>query len=75
MQRYSGVRDHPDIIKDNRSGAILFNNPHEIERAKAKKKIRLQNKERGSYLEEEVSELKQRLDGIEGLLRQIIEKQ
>lgn len=62
------VKDHPSLVRDLNSGAILNINTEEIERARERKKLRKQKDQEFEDLKNEVSEIKE-------LLLKLVEKQ
>ena len=65
---YMKVKDHPGLVRDPESQAILNINKTEIEIARERKKLRKQK-------ENEFEELKNEVSEIKGLLLKLIEKQ
>jgi len=65
-QRYQKVQDHPDLVRDSKTGAILNINKDEIRR---KKQQRLKSLER----DREIDKLKDDVGEIKNLLQQLLE--
>jgi len=61
MNRYIRVNNHPSLVKDIRTGAVLNINSEEIQRAKKKKQQFIQDKKELESLRNEVKEMKQLL--------------
>ena len=61
------VGNHPGLVKDTRSGAIINTNKEEMQAAKTRKANRLREAQRLDQLENDISELK-------GLLKEIVGK-
>jgi len=66
--KHMKVKDHPGLVRDLNSGAILNINTEEIERARERKKLRKQKDQEFEDLKNEVSEIKE-------LLLKLVEKQ
>lgn len=66
--KHMKVKDHPGLVRDLNSGAILNINTEEIERARERKKLRKQKEQEFEDLKNEVSEIKE-------LLLKLVEKQ
>ena len=66
--KHMKVKDHPSLVRDLNSGAILNINTEEIERARERKKLRKQKDQEFEDLKNEVSEIKE-------LLLKLVEKQ
>ena len=66
--KHMKVKDHPGLVRDLNSGAILNINTEEIERARERKKLRKQKDQEFENLKNEVSEIKE-------LLLKLVEKQ
>jgi hypothetical protein len=65
---YMKVKDHPGLVRDPESQAILNINKTEIEIARERKKLRKQKEQEFETLKNEVGEIKE-------LLLKLIEKQ
>lgn len=65
---YMKVKDHPGLVRDPESQAILNINKTEIEIARERKKLRKQKEQEFETLKDEVGEIKE-------LLLKLIEKQ
>lgn len=61
MNRYIRVNNHPSLVKDIKTGAVLNINSEEIQRAKKKKQQFIQDKKELESLRNEVKEMKQLL--------------
>ena len=66
--KHMKVKDHPGLVRDLNSGAILNINTEEIERARERKKLRKEKEQEFEDLKNEVSEIKE-------LLLKLVEKQ
>ena len=66
--KHMKVKDHPGLVRDLNSGAILNINTEEIERARERKRLRKQKEQEFEDLKNEVSEIKE-------LLLKLVEKQ
>lgn len=62
------VENHPGLVKDMRSGAVLNTSKSDIEAARMRKKKRIQNQERLDQLEHDISEIKFLIKEIIGRL-------
>tara|TARA_S200002703_G_scaffold110265_1_gene95934 strand:- start:102 stop:326 length:225 start_codon:yes stop_codon:yes gene_type:complete len=61
MDRYVRIRNHPDLVKDKKTGAVLNTNSEEIRIAKKKKQQLIRDKKELQSLRNEVKEMKQLL--------------
>jgi hypothetical protein len=66
MAKYVSVEGNPSLVRDKVSGAILNINSNEAQRARARKKSWVAEKE-------EVDQLKKDVHEIKSLLKQILE--
>lgn len=66
MAKYVSVEGNPSLVRDKVSGAILNINSTEAQRARARKKAWVAEKEK-------VEELRQDVNEIKSLLKQILE--
>lgn len=66
MAKYVSVEGNPSLVRDKVSGAILNINSTEAQRARARKKAWVAEKEK-------VEELRKDVDEIKSLLKQILE--
>ena len=72
--KYAAVEGHSGLVRDLETGAILNINTSEIQRAKERKIIRQQQKQREQNLYAEVDQLKEDVRDIKCLLTKIVEK-
>ena len=73
MAKYAKVDGNPNLVRDKVSGAILNINNNEIKRARSRKKLWHEEKEKTEKLTSEVDSLKQDMKEIKDLLRQVLE--
>lgn len=73
MAKYARVDGNPNLVRDKVSGAILNINNTEIKRARSRKKLWQEEKEKTETLTSEVNSLKQDVKEMKDLLRQILE--
>jgi len=73
MAKYARVDGNPNLVRDKVSGAILNINNNEIKRARGRKKLWQEEKEKTETLTSDVDSLKQDVQEIKNLLRQILE--
>ena len=66
--KHMKVKDHPGLVRDLNSGAILNINRNEIQIARERKALRKQKEQEFEDLKNEVSEIKE-------LLLKLVEKQ
>ena len=71
---YKKVEGHSHIVKDVASGTILNTNVNEITAARARKASNLQNKEESIKIKTDIENLKEDMEDIKSLLKQILEK-
>ena len=62
------VKDNPDLVQEVGSGAIINTNKEEIRAARARKKARLEERNRIDSLEKDVGEIKALLKELIGKL-------
>lgn len=67
MSRYIKIADHPDLVRDRRTGAILNINTREIQRQK--EILRQKQAEK-----QEIQQLKNDVGEIKSLLHKLLEK-
>lgn len=70
--RYSKVEGHSNLIRDERTKAILNTNVSDYENYIKTRKIKQSETERVSNIERDVEEIKNDLDEIKNLLRNLI---
>jgi len=73
MTKYAKVDGNPNLVRDKVSGAILNINSNEIKRARRRKNLWQEEKEKTEALTSEVDSLKQDVKEIKDLLRQVLE--
>jgi len=66
MAKLTPVEGNPSLVRDDFSGAILNINTSEAERARARKRARIKE-------QQEINELKNDVNEIKSLLKQILE--
>ena len=71
---YKKVDGHSHIVKDVASGTILNTNVNEITAARARKASNLQSKVESIKIKTDIKNLKDDMDDIKSLLKQILEK-
>jgi hypothetical protein len=67
------VKGNPGLVRDKNTGAILNINKNEIKQAQKRKKLWQQEKEKTDLLASEVKDLKQDMNEIKNLLKQVLE--
>ena len=68
MKSHIKVEGHTNLVRDNRTGAILNTNTTEIERARKLKQVSDERKEHINSLTEDVKGLKEDMNEIKQLL-------
>jgi uncharacterized FlaG/YvyC family protein len=71
--KHMNVKGNPGLVRDKHTGAIVNINSNEIQQARKRKKLWQQEKEKTESLANEVKDLKQDMDEIKSLLRQVLE--
>jgi len=71
---YKKVDGHSHMVKDVASGTILNTNVNEFTAARARKVSNLQSKEESIKIKTDIKNLKDDMDDIKSLLKQILEK-
>jgi len=67
------VEGNPGLVRDKNTNAILNINNNEIRQARKRKKVWQEEKEKTERLSQEVSELKNDMNEIKSLLKQVLE--
>lgn len=73
MKKYMKVDGQPGLVRDKTSGAILNINSNEIRQARKRKKVWQEEKEKTERLSREVNSLKDDMNEIKSLLKQVLE--
>ena len=72
--RYKKIEGYDGIVKDQETGMVLNINKGEIQAARARKALRLKQKEENQQLKATVDKLEKEMSEIKNLLSQIVEK-
>jgi len=72
--RFLKVDGHNDLVRDQRTGAILNINKDEIQTARERKMLRKQQRQEEEQLKQTVEKLETDVKEIKSLLSQIAEK-
>lgn len=67
------VKGNPGLVRDKNTGAILNINKNEIKQARKRKKLWQEEKEKTESIAVEVQDLKNDVNEIKTLLKQILE--
>lgn len=73
MAKFAKVDGNPNLVRDKITGAILNINNNEIKKAKQRKRVWREEKEKTEQLAVEVSDLKQDVNEIKTLLNKLLE--
>jgi len=73
-ERYKKIEGYDGIVKDQNTGMVLNINKGEIEAAKARKSLRLKQKEEDQQLKATVDKLESEMSDIKRMLSRIVEK-
>ena len=68
--RYSSVKNNPDWVRENSSGALIFNNQAKIQEYQSKHK----QKQKIESLETDINNIKEEINTMKGLLTEILER-
>ena len=71
---YKKVEGHAHIVKDVERGTILNTNVDEITAARKRKASKIMNKVEKSKIKNDIENLKEDMEDIKSLLKQILEK-
>jgi|TARA_B110000977_G_C10863353_1_gene410649 ADP-dependent phosphofructokinase/glucokinase len=71
---YKKVEGHAHIVKDVERGTILNTNVDEITAARKRKASKIMNKVETSKIKNDIENLKEDMEDIKSLLKQILEK-
>jgi hypothetical protein len=74
MKKLMPVKDHPNLLRDMSSGAIINNDKEEMNRALQRRKSRSNKKREEEKLKGDVEHLKNEIAEIKNLLSNIAEK-
>jgi len=70
MKSYSSVKNNPDWIRDNSSGALIFNNQAKLNEYHNKYK----QKQKIESLQTDINNLQEEMTELKGLLTEILER-
>lgn len=73
MSKFMKVEGNPGLVRDKNTNAILNINNNEIRQARKRKRVWQEEKEKTERLSQEVSELKNDVNEIKSLLKQVLE--
>ena len=69
---YHKVKDNSDLVRDPNTGAILNTNSLDYEKYVAQRKVKNKEHEKTENIERDISTLRQELDEIKSLLRELV---
>ena len=69
---YHKVKDNSDLVRDPNTGAILNTNSLDYDKYVAQRKIKNKEHEKTENIERDISTLRQELDEIKSLLRELV---
>ena len=69
---YHKVKDNSDLVRDPNTGAILNTNSLDYEKYVAQRKIKNKEHQKTENIERDISTLRQELDEIKSLLRELV---
>ena len=69
---YHKVKDNSDLVRDPNTGAILNTNSLDYEKYVAQRKAKSQEHQKTKNIERDISTLRQELDEIKSLLRELV---
>ena len=69
---YHKVKDNSDLVRDPNTGAILNTNSLDYEKYVAQRKAKSQEHQKTENIERDISTLRQELDEIKSLLRELV---
>lgn len=72
MKGYKKVAHHPNLYKDETTGAVINTNKTEIQRARDRKVQRRLKKEEEARMKAEVSELRSELAELTKLVKELV---
>ena len=69
---YHKVKDNSDLVRDPNTGAILNTNSLDYEKYVAQRKVKNKEHQKTENIERDISTLRQELDEIKSLLRELV---
>ena len=69
---YQKVKDNSDLVRDPNTGAILNTNSLDYDKYVAQRKVKNKEHEKTENIERDISTLRQELDEIKSLLRELV---
>jgi|TARA_B100001778_G_scaffold241126_1_gene201443 hypothetical protein len=69
---YHKVKDNSDLVRDPNTGAILNTNSLDYDKYVAQRKVKNKEHEKTENIERDISTLRQELDEIKSLLRELV---
>tara|TARA_B100000212_G_C27231746_1_gene471931 strand:+ start:57 stop:278 length:222 start_codon:yes stop_codon:yes gene_type:complete len=69
---YHKVKDNSDLVRDPNTGSILNTNSLDYEKYVAQRKIKNKEHQKTENIERDISTLRQELDEIKSLLRELV---
>ena len=69
---YHKVKDNSDLVRDPDTGAILNTNSLDYDKYVAQRKVKNKEHEKTENIERDISTLRQELDEIKSLLRELV---
>ena len=69
---YHKVKDNSDLVRDPNTGSILNTNSLDYEKYVAQRKVKNKEHEKTENIERDISTLRQELDEIKSLLRELV---
>ena len=69
---YHKVKDNSDLVRDPNTGSILNTNSLDYDKYVAQRKVKNKEHEKTENIERDISTLRQELDEIKSLLRELV---
>ena len=69
---YHKVKDNSDLVRDPNTGSILNTNSLDYDKYVAQRKVKNQEHQKTENIERDISTLRQELDEIKSLLRELV---
>ena len=69
---YHKVKDNSDLVRDPNTGSILNTNSLDYEKYFSQRKVKSQEHKKTENIERDISTLRQELDEIKSLLRELV---
>ena len=69
---YHKVKDNSDLVRDPNTGSILNTNSLDYEKYVAQRKVKSQEHKKTENIERDISTIRQELDEIKSLLRELV---